>query len=407
MAIDLVDRISLDANDLRKTTDGYLVSNPRVARTGIQLYRGSEVGRPTVDVVRVYRPEEQVFAKDSMHTFAYKPITNDHPPEPVTADNWTRFAVGNSGGEVARDGEALRVPLVVMDKETIKAVDAGKKELSVGYSTELIWGAGVTPAGETYDAMQTSIRANHIAIVDAARGGSKLKLGDTVELLASLQSPGPAGNGDKNMADTSPKTTTIVVDSISLEMSDTAAAVVNRSIKDLNDKLNASTAAVADASKAKTEAEATIAKLTADHKVAIDAKTAEIDALKKQVADAAITPAKLDQMVKDRADVFGKAKAVLGDKLVVDGKSIADVQRQVVSSQLGDVAKDYTDEQVKISFDTLTAKIKVDAAAPASGVIDTARAFSAPALNTTDKQKLYADRDKKLSSRWQGAAAAK
>jgi hypothetical protein len=228
-----------------------------------------------------------------------------------------------------------------------------------------------------------------------------------VELLASLQSPGPAGNGDKNMADTSPKTTTIVVDSISLEMSDTAAAVVNRSIKDLNDKLNASTAAVADASKAKTEAEATIAKLTADHKVAIDAKTAEIDALKKQVADAAITPAKLDQMVKDRADVFGKAKAVLGDKLVVDGKSIADVQRQVVSSQLGDVAKDYTDEQVKISFDTLTAKIKVDAAAPASGVIDTARAFSAPALNTTDKQKLYADRDKKLSSRWQGAAAAK
>jgi hypothetical protein len=274
MPIDLTDRISLDAKDLRRTADGYMVANPRVARTGIQLYRGSEVGRPTLDVVRVYRPEEQVFAKDSMHTFAYKPITNNHPPVPVTADNWTKYAVGNSGGEVARDGEAVRVPMVVMDKAAIKEVEDGKSQLSVGYSTELVWGQGTSPQGETYDAMQTAIRVNHIAIVDAARGGDKLKLGDTVELFASLTNPAdPAANvGDQHMAEVPQKTTTIVVDSISLEMSDTAAAVVNRSIKDLTDKLNSSVASVAsitaDAAKAKTEAEATIAKMTADHKVA-------------------------------------------------------------------------------------------------------------------------------------------
>jgi hypothetical protein len=401
MPIDLTDRISLDAKELRRTADGYLVANPRVARTGIQLYRGSEVGRPTLDVVRVYRPEAEVFAKDSMHTFAYKPITNDHPPEPVTADNWTKYAAGNSGGEVARDGEAIRVPMVVMDKKAIQDVDDGKKELSVGYATELVWGDGTTPQGEQYDAMQTAIRVNHIAIVDQARGGSKLKLGDTVGLLASLTTPDPAGNvGDKNMAE-APKTTTIVVDSISLEMSDTAAAVVNRSIKDITDKLNASVATVAtitaDAAKAKTEADATIAKLTADHKVALDALNAKVDALTKQVTDSAITPAKLDQLVK--------AKAILGDKLVVDGKSIVEVQKQVVASQLGDVAKDYTDEQVKISFDTLTAKIKVDASA--SGVTDTARAFSAPAVNTNDKNAMYAARDKKLSARWQAGSATK
>jgi hypothetical protein len=409
MPIDLTDRISLDAKDLRRTADGYMVANPRVARTGIQLYRGSEVGRPTLDVVRVYRPEEQVFAKDSMHTFAYKPITNNHPPVPVTADNWTKYAVGNSGGEVARDGEAVRVPMVVMDKAAIKEVEDGKSQLSVGYSTELVWGQGTSPQGETYDAMQTAIRVNHIAIVDAARGGDKLKLGDTVELFASLTNPAdPAANvGDQHMAEVPQKTTTIVVDSISLEMSDTAAAVVNRSIKDLTDKLNSSVASVAsitaDAAKAKTEAEATIAKMTADHKVAVDALTAKVDALTKQVTDSTLTPAKLDQLVKDRAEVFGKAKAILGDKLVVDGKSIADVQRQVVSAQLGDVAKDYTDEQVKISFDTLTAKVKVDAAA--TGVTDTARAFSAPVVNAADKSAMYAARDKKLQQRYLGASA--
>jgi hypothetical protein len=389
MPIDLTDRISLDAKDLRRTADGYMVANPRVARTGIQLYRGSEVGRPTLDVVRVYRPEEQVFAKDSMHTFAYKPITNNHPPVPVTADNWTKYAVGNSGGEVARDGEAVRVPMVVMDKAAIKEVEDGKSQLSVGYSTELVWGQGTSPQGETYDAMQTAIRVNHIAIVDAARGGDKLKLGDTVELFASLTNPAdPAANvGDQHMAEVPQKTTTIVVDTISLEMSDTAAAVVNRSIKDLTDKLNSSVASVAsitaDAAKAKTEAEATIAKMTADHKVAVDALTAKVDALTKQVTDSTLTPAKLDQMV--------------------DGKSIADVQRQVVSAQLGDVAKDYTDEQVKISFDTLTAKVKVDAAA--NGVTDTARAFSAPVVNAADKSAMYAARDKKLQQRYLGASA--
>lgn len=409
MPIDLTDRISLDASDIRETADGYLVANPRVARTGVQLYRGSEVGRPTLDVVRVYRPEAEVFSKDSMHTFAYKPITNDHPPEPVTADNWTKYAAGNTGGEVARDGEFVRVPMVVMDKAAIQDVKAGKKEQSVGYATELVWGNGTSPQGEQYDAMQTAIRVNHIAIVDQARGGPKLKLGDTVELLASLPSPDPAGNvGDKTMAEAT-KTTTIVVDSISLEMTDIAAGVVNRHVKaltdtiaSLNEKITKDAFETAEEKK-KREAEA--AKTSADAKVATDALTAKVDALTKQLADATLTPAKLDQLVKDRADVFGKAKAILGDKLVVDGKSIVDVQRQVVAAQMGDTAKDYTDEQVKISFDTLTAKVKVDAAA--SGVNDTARAFSMPAANTTDKSAMYAARDKKLSEAWKGGSATK
>jgi hypothetical protein len=47
----------------------------------------------------------------------------------------------------------------------------------------------------------------------------------------------------------------------------------------------------------------------ADAKKACDAKDGEIAVLKKQVADAAITPEKLDVMVKDRLAVSTPAKS--------------------------------------------------------------------------------------------------
>ncbi|MDT9702463.1 DUF2213 domain-containing protein, partial [Streptomyces sp. P17] len=87
----------------------------RVARTGIQQYLGSEVGRPDLEVVTVYRPESEVFKADSMASFAHRPITDDHPDEAVTADNWKDYSVGQTGEEIKRDGDFLRVPMMVAD----------------------------------------------------------------------------------------------------------------------------------------------------------------------------------------------------------------------------------------------------------------------------------------------------
>jgi hypothetical protein len=393
---------------MRLTGDGYLVAMPRVSRTGIQLYRGKEVGKPAMDVVSVYRPPESVFAKDSMHSFAFKPITNDHPPVPVTADNWSKYAVGNSGGEVARDGEFVRVPMVVMDKAAISDVQDGKKELSVGYSCDLKWEPGFTAQGEHYDAIQTAIKANHIAIVDFARGGPKLAIGDKSGTpTAPLVDPATTQQKDhRKMSEV--KTTTLLVDSIAISvLDDTAATVVTRALKDRDEKitgLNAQIASVtADGVKVKTELEASAAKLTADHKVVTDAKDAEIAALKKQVEDSALTPAKLDALVKDRAAVIEKAKAVLGDKLVADGKDIADIKKQVVDAKLGETAKAYTADQVTVAFDTLTAGIKIVAPALA----DHRQTFTQPQQGQTqDKAKMYADRDQRLTNAWKGQPAA-
>lgn len=320
-----------DAKDLRITGDGYLVANPRIARSGIQIYRGIEVGIPDMDVVRVFRPEDEVFHLDALASLAHRPVTNNHPPDKVDAKNWRKFAIGSSGGDVARDGDCIRVPMLVMDSDAIDDVQNGKAQLSVGYSADLIWGDGVTQAGENYDAKQTNIRANHIAIVAKARGGTRLKLGD---------------HRSENDKPRKGKAMRLLVDGINVEIEDeTHGEIVVRRIKTLEDNL--------------TKTAGDVTRLTADITTlqgSVQTKDAEIVTLKKQVTDAALTPQKMDELVKARQDMIGVAKKMLGDALIIDGRTDADIRKQCVTSYLGAAqVAGWNDDQVSTSFATIAA----------------------------------------------------
>lgn len=395
--------VFIDANQTRRTRDGYLVANARVARTGIQLYAGRELGHSDKEVIRVYRPEGEVFDKAAMGSIAHRPITNDHPHEPVTADNWRKYAVGQVDGEVARDGDFIRVPMVVMDGPTIRDVEDGKRELSLGYSADLVWQPGMTDKGEAYDAIQTNIRVNHLAIVDAARGGPKLKIGDARE-EGWNGPPRRPQTGEEPMTTDAKQLKTITVDGISCEMSDVAAQVVQKRVADLEssvrDRDDRITALQTDAVKAKEAADAA----AAEAKKQIETKDAEIATLKKQVEDAKVTPAKLDEMVKTRDAIAKKAAAVLGKDADLKDKTDVEIRRMVVDKKLGEAAKGWNDDQVKASFDTLTADIKTDGATnDASSAM--ARAFSGPPQTqdaALDKsRKAYLDR---ISNGWKHAA---
>ncbi|MEY9671484.1 hypothetical protein ABIE93_001418 [Bradyrhizobium elkanii] len=187
MKVELKDNYVFDdAANIRITDDGYLIATPRIARTGIQPYLGSEIGLVGDDArkaLKIYRPEHEVFKLDAMRSLAHRPITDNHPPVSVTADNWKKYAVGQSGEDVARDGHFIRVPMVLMDQKIIDKVRAGKAELSVGYDVEVYMVPGTTPDGMAYDGYQQNIRANHIAVVDAARGGPELRIGDDLDPL--------------------------------------------------------------------------------------------------------------------------------------------------------------------------------------------------------------------------------
>jgi len=174
----LQDRLTIDGQ--RRTRDGYLTVSARVARAdNIQIYSGAEVGKPEMPSVRVYRPSAEVFSADTMQSFAHRPVTLGHPANTVTADTWRDVAKGWSDGEVVRDGEFVRVSMLLADAEAIKSVEDGTRELSMGYDCTLDWTAGVAPSGEAYDAVQRGIRSNHIAVVPKARGGAELRIGDS------------------------------------------------------------------------------------------------------------------------------------------------------------------------------------------------------------------------------------
>ena len=311
----------------RVTDDGYLVAVVKAARTGIQDYLGSELGKPEKAVVRVYRPEDQVFDKDSMATYAHKPVTNNHPAQAVNASNWRDVSVGSIGDEVARDGDFIRVPLVVMDQSAIQDIQGGKRELSAGYTCDLAWEAGEAPDGTAYDAVQRNIRINHVAIVQRGRAGSEARIGDS----AIGWGDGPA-TSERNVP-----MKTILVDGVSIETTEQGAQVITKLQKQLGDA--ETTAAQIMATK-----DAEIAKKDGEL-AAKDAKIAELEA-------AQLTGDALDAAVAERAELITTAKVIASD-VQTAGLSAADIKRAVVVAKLGDTMKDKPAAYIDARFDIL------------------------------------------------------
>lgn len=316
-------------SNTRLTRDGYLVASVLCARTGIQDYLGAEVGKPEIPVVHVYRPESAVFAKDSLSTFVGKPTTNDHPPEPVTADNWKQYAVGSIGEEVLREGEYIRVPITLMDAAVIKAVQDGKREISMGYEMDLTWESGQTPDGHAYDAVMSNLKMNHLAIVDRGRAGSRARIGDS-------NNPKPWGVAPLVTDGKPSMTRKIVIDGITIETTDQGAEAIS--------KLQAEKQALADAKAAdKTAHDAAIA--AKDKELAT--KDAEIDALKK----ATLTDAQLDAKVQARAALISKAQKLAKDADFA-GKSDLDIMTAAVTAVRGaDAVTGKSPAYIEAAFD--------------------------------------------------------
>lgn len=362
-----VDLMTLDAAP-KRTADGYLLASPKVARTGIQEYLGSELGRPDLSIVRVYRPENEVFSRDSLHSFAHRPVTIDHPPVMVDASNWKKYGVGTIGDEVVRDGEFVRVPLMLMDQNAINQIENGKNEISMGYTADLVFDAGVTPDGKKYDAYQANIRGNHLAIVDKARGGSQLRVIDS------------SYHSTKQNDEGIPVTTKqIVIDGITVEVPNLTAQVVE---KFLSDSAAKTSLLVNDTAALQT----TVATLTTN----LQTKDAEIATLKQQLADAK-NPAAIDAAVKARAVVVDSAKKILA-AVVVDGKSDTEIKRQVVDSKMGELAKGWNDDQIAASFAALSLSAPATVADPYAQAV---RDSNTASFSDSDKARI--ERDKELS----------
>ena len=355
----------------RLTRDGYLVAEAKIARTGIQIYGGDEVGRPAMDTVRVYRSPEEVFKAEAMASYAHRPVTNDHPQSMVDADNWKAVAVGGIGDQVTRDGDYVVVPLVLMDRGAIKDFQAGKRELSCGYTCDLDWTPGTTPSGEAFDAQQIGIAGNHLAIVRRGRAGSSCRIGDSW-----TKPPAPSTTDQEpDMPDTTPLRA-VTVDGFTVNTTDQGVQAIERLQNQLRDSsalvsqrdasitslrtehqaaldgLNGQMAALRSSHTAAIEAkDGAAAGAAAAHTAALQAKDGEIAALRTQ----APTPEMLDTLVQQRVATVQAARKILGDTYNPVGKTDGQMRRDAVAKRMGAAAVEgKSDDYVNACFDTLT-----------------------------------------------------
>jgi hypothetical protein len=365
--IQIYDRVSAGDN-FRITDDGYLVAEPRVARTGIQEYLGSELGRPDKQVIRVYRPPEAVFAADAMKSYAHRPVTVGHRGS-VTAKNWKDIAAGNTGGEVVRDGDFVRVPMVLMDQAAIDLFHGGTRELSMGYDAELSFTDGVTPDGQAYDAVIDKMQMNHLALVDRARGGESLRIGDT----GTPTPPNPAhAIGGHQMATEK----LVLVDGISIATTEQGAQAIEKLQKQLAD------------------AGANVKTLTDTHAGELARRDVELAELRKQV----LTDAQIAALVVERSGLLDAAKTLhpAGDYA---GKTAADIKRAVVAAKMGDAAiAGKTEPYIDVAFDMLRAAAAKPGNDPLSAAL---RDGAAAPVQLADNGQ--ADYDKRQANAWKNA----
>lgn len=269
----------------RITNDGFKVTVAKSVRSGIQQYLANEIGLEGSHVVNVYRSPEAV--KDSLASFSHVPVTLGHPSEPVTSANWKDYAVGEVSTAAHVEGEWISLPIVLKDE---RAIQHDHVELSAGYSAKIIIKDGIAPCGTAYQAEQVDISANHLAIVEYARAGHEARIVDSA------------------------------IRQVEVEQMEFETIVIGDSAVEVKKGQGAFVTAFKDAAKTAHES--------------LEVKVGELTA---QLADAkskVLTDADIEKRVNDRVALVDSARTVKAD-IVTDGKSDAEIRKEVVSMRYG------------------------------------------------------------------------
>ena len=175
------------SDHIKEKPDGGIVcTDVPIARTGEMQYLASELrldGDPN-RVVTVIREPEDVFVQDALSSFEGCHVTDGHPPENVTAENFGAYSRGHIQG-IRRKGDYVVGDIHINDKVLASEVlHKVRRQISCGY--ECVYQP--LPDGRY---KQTRIRGNHVAVVLNGRAGPSVSIHD---------SAGHAGKGKNTMS---------------------------------------------------------------------------------------------------------------------------------------------------------------------------------------------------------------
>jgi hypothetical protein len=297
-----------DLGQLRKPEkldNGFMRVDAVLTRTGVFKYLNADGSTR-----RELRLPEEVFNADAMKSFGLMPVTDEHPPVPLTADNAKQYSRGTVGEAVRQDGKFVTGSLMVQDSALVKALESGaKREVSCGYSCDLEWKSGEYE-GERYDAIQRNIRGNHVAVVKWGRAGPEVRV--RLDANDAIMLP---------VKDEEVPVVKIKVDGVEYEASESLAQAIGKQQAQHADALK-TVQASADQATARAD--------TAETKLK-DAEKARKDAE---------DPAKLRTAIRARVDLETKARPVLGEDYKMDEADDLTVMKAVVAKVSPDLKLD-------------------------------------------------------------------
>lgn len=331
MEIYITEKVILDSASQREITgEGYLKTKAFIARTGVQDYLALEFGKDGVpasfvkdpmQVIKVFRSQDEVFSVDTLDSFANKPITDDHPPEFVTASNWSQYSKGHIDGRPWREGDRIAANLIVMDKKLIDKIMSGKAEISMGYSAAYEFKKG-SEGSTTFDAVQKNIRGNHAAVVDAGRAGKTVRIFDSK----------PKG---KNMPE-------VILNKATVQVTDSETAeTIQSEFKAVNDAL-ASEKVRADKASAS----------NINLQQQIDDSNSELIKIRRDLKEATN-----DAVVDERIKLIADAE-LLKPGINCRGKSAVEIHQESMSHHTSRSFSDHSADVVKYAFDEAVMKKK-------------------------------------------------
>lgn len=275
-----------------------------LTRTGVFAYQ-----RQDGSTVRELRKPQEVFDSVALKSFAEAPVTIGHPGR-VTAENWRSVSVGHVSNNVRKDGSFVAADVVISDAEALAAIERGELvELSCGYECDVIAESGEYE-GERYDAIQTHIVGNHVALGPSDWG----RAGPDVRLKLD-------GVGDVAYARTT---------NDSLQESDQQKTTEKMEPKNTESAEQVQVIPIAEFEKVTAERDSLVNRLAA----------------LEQLAD----PAKIDSKVKAKVELREKARKLVSDSF--DGLSDREIQvKAITKADPSFKADGRSDEYVSARFD--------------------------------------------------------
>lgn len=304
--------------------NGYLKVEGLLTRTGVFVYQ-NEDGTER----RELRLPEEVFKPESIATFQMMPITDEHPPVYLDANNTAKYQKGQLGDSITREGKFMRAPMLITDKALVAKLEKGEAvEISNGYSCEIEERSGTTDEGERFDCIQRNIVGNHAAIVPGGRAGpeARVRMDSGADVLLSIS--GVGSKPPPSLVEPENQTVDkIIVAGVPYDAGSPQLAAAQQALqakldaeqkkRDDDDKVRA------DADKKRDDAIAELQKKLDANQAKADKAEAELEKANKDLKAA---PAKVTAELKARMALEASATKVLGSKAAKKFDALDDKQ---------------------------------------------------------------------------------